>query len=823
MRSPASKERWGRWFGPLLLMSCLLPALLPLAGCSCTKDPSELTEEEKKKKLEELAKKKEKEKPNFELEEIELQPGDRDRKSGLRARWLKPGHWLAARQEMLANNFNFVGELEASVVESKTGQPIQLSNTAFRMTTTRPVALTKAQKKHLDMMLFVPPSEGKTTRVSATLHGKRFGEEVVKSPGLFTAMEPYQYHFIVLARNPDIYRNLSNLESIRATWYEQNTEIAAPHYRVIFPAMTRPVQLPQSSLCWTSTAYVLWDDFDPELLSYEQQQALVDWLHWGGQLLVSGPDSLDTLRGSFLKSYLPATSEQAAKLSAADLGELDRRWTPVPIRGSKDPLRVTVPWTALDLKPTAGSQVVPGSNDLLVERQVGRGRIVLSAVRLYSRDLTTWSGWDNFFNNCLLRRPARRFNKTDDLYYDKKYTVDWADGRLQRHDSALISNVRYFSRDAGREKHEVASWSTVNPVPNAARDALRQAAGIEVPKAQFVVWCVAAYLLVLVPLNWGLFSALGGVEWAWVAAPIVAIICSVLVVRIAQLDIGFARAQTEIAVLEAHGGYRRAHVSRYTALYTSLSSTYDLHFDSPDSVALPFPKETNFRLSFGQQPSVVTYDRGADVTLSGVQVSSNTTEMVHSEQMLDLGGPIELRKNLQGRPVVHNGSRHDLVGVGILQNMAAPGEPERLASCWIGSLPADEVTQIAFAPVANPDDPFGEISHRTTALGESPQSVGRLDGLSRGQLEPGEMRLIGRVDKMVDGLHIEPASSQIRATTIVIVHLKSASWDAPQSDANGPGKQKKQTTQDLEEQLRRDQEELRREQEKNGPPIPNAY
>ena len=60
--------------------------------------------------------------------------------------------------------------------------------------------------------------------------------------------------------------------------------------------------------------------------------------------------------------------------------------------------------------------------------------------------------------------------------------------------------------------------------PNAAREALLEAAGVEVPDTSFVVICLALYLVALVPLNWLVFNAIGRVEWAWVAAPIIAII-----------------------------------------------------------------------------------------------------------------------------------------------------------------------------------------------------------------------------------------------------------------------------------------------------------
>ncbi len=54
---------------------------------------------------------------------------------------------------------------------------------------------------------------------------------------------------------------------------------------------------------------------------------MLDWLHWGGQLILSGPDTLDTLRDSFLAPYLPATSAGARDLQAADLAELSNHWS----------------------------------------------------------------------------------------------------------------------------------------------------------------------------------------------------------------------------------------------------------------------------------------------------------------------------------------------------------------------------------------------------------------------------------------------------------------------------------------------------------------
>ena len=41
-------------------------------------------------------------------------------------------------------------------------------------------------------------------------------------------------------------------------------------------------------LTWTTISHVVWDGLPPDILSVAQQQALLDWLHWGGQLIFTG-------------------------------------------------------------------------------------------------------------------------------------------------------------------------------------------------------------------------------------------------------------------------------------------------------------------------------------------------------------------------------------------------------------------------------------------------------------------------------------------------------------------------------------------------------
>src|SRR5262249_15365402 len=127
----------------------------------------------------------------------------------------------------------------------------------------------------------------------------------------------------------------------------------------------------------------------------------------------------------------------------------------------------------------------------------------------------------------------------------------------------------------------VGGWDDFGSVSVAAREALREAAGIKISVGRVVVWGRARSFFVFAPLNWGFFRLLRRVEWAWIAAPLIAIAGAIAVVRAAQLDIGFVRASNEVAVIEVQADYRRAHVTRYTALYTSLSTGYDVRMDDP--------------------------------------------------------------------------------------------------------------------------------------------------------------------------------------------------------------------------------------------------
>ncbi len=880
-----------------------LLALSVLAGSTGCWSSSSTSSKEARKKLEELKKKK-KPKPPFERLYVMTEPHEKtltepppkeeeDEKDEEEKQaeddefgnpnpdfvrgFLKPGHWTGVLLRTTANHADFSGELLSTPLDSSQN-PIDIPNSAFRLATSRPVALAKEQPKTLETMFFAPDSSRsetarKSTQMGNQLLNRRSGTvEWNPQPEILQHMPAYQYYLYVLARNSTRYGYFKDLASVKPP-LPIPLVIADDQYfyRVLTPRPEAPLALPSRALAWTSIAYFVWDEVQPSVLSSQQQQALVDWLHWGGGLIISGPRTLDLLRGSFLEPYLPAVAAESIDLDAAALAELNEHWTLADSNGKRRRLAPSKPLGGVKLAKHPDARFLAGTGELVVERPVGRGRVVATAFRLNDRDLIDWPSKDNFVNGCLLRRPPRRF---DDVRQMAEFLGPHNVPVLNSFDPRLSSGVRFFTRDTDRGVRDAlapqgpasipspaennqdpttlaqqsramldeqwrqqseleslkgaggaAGWDDFNEAATLARDTLREAAGISVPNRRFVVWMVGLYLIIVVPLNWLVFRAAGRVEMAWLAVPVLAVGWGVVVVWMAQLDIGFARAETEVAVLELQNDYSRAHLTRYMALYSSLSTTYDVHYDDPSALAQPLALDRD--ILPGQSRSTVTLRSGADQQLTDFSVASNSTGMVHSEQMVNLNGALRWSRSLDGQPTLENTTRLHLSGVVVLRRSdASEGDAEREAeialaadaaddsestdrrdadqdeddtkkrsppppsqAAWVGELAPGAVVEVELKPLAEVADAIAEGRAASAVTAASPPagtlSLVKLTALAEDPrlLREGDVRLIGWYDHGLPGIHADPAAAQARRATLVVANLEFA--DAPpRSDAN---------------------------------------
>ena len=116
--------------------------------------------------------------------------------------------------------------------------------------------------------------------------------------------------------------------------------------------------------------------------------------------------------GARLEPYLAAASAETTTLDAAALAELNEKWS-ITHASERQSLTAAKPWSAIKFDKHPQAEFIDGTGQLVVERRVGRGRVVVTAFHLGEPELLKWRSFDSFFNGCLLgaRRAVRQHAK----------------------------------------------------------------------------------------------------------------------------------------------------------------------------------------------------------------------------------------------------------------------------------------------------------------------------------------------------------------------------------------------------------------------------
>jgi hypothetical protein len=749
---------------------------------------------------------------------------------------VKPRHWYAVRERRKANHQDYPGGMIHAELQAS-GGTASLEDTPYSLSVERDLGLARDVVKFPEYRVYIPPT---SRTLNTTLRDRQSGDEYQTENFPFSRMLPNSYLWVMITPDKAKFERWKRLDTFRAP----ATGGLKYDYQLIIPyqnASKNTISLPSNLINWSSTAIAVWDNTDPGLLDSQQQTALLDWVHWGGQLIINGPTSLDQLKGSWLdsspeKSYLPGQNWAARSLDKDDFAPFINYWSARDQAGKLAPglysLQVNKPWDGLSWTPAENAKPVPNTNELVWSRQFGRGRIVVTLFNLKQKEFTDWLGLDSFVNSALAGRSARFFSD-EGANYDLSvpYRVSFAPALDYQHEVLLPlhnSKLRYLTRDWHDEGvpsallkesnqrtsgipqgnpfprnvnpygyntleeepentvdytaiRTAGAWNDANPLADAVRTSLGEASGIKIPNAKFVGAMLAIYLGVLVVLNYGIFRIIGRVEYAWFAAPVIAVIGSLAVIKLAQLDIGFARSQTEIAIIECHQGYSRAHLTRYTGLYSSLSTTYEIKFADNSSVALPFAGSSTVTSSKRVTP-VVLKQSDNETILSGFQVMSNSSSMIHSEQLLSLKGPFSYQRDTKQQTQFVNNSEYDLQGLVLFRKFndqlqyVVIGEllsGKQHAVSWpektllkFDDLLKNEWVDYANAIVENEAD----TPKDKTKIPLEP--VLKQLGLDK-TFRAGEVRAIGFIPKQLPGITVAPSAAQSdRSMTIVVCHCQ---------------------------------------------------
>jgi len=745
-------------------------------------------------------KKKEERKPNFEIRSVRTSPSDT-------ITYFKPNHWTLFHLDMIANNSD-------ETVEVRTAYEL-VPESPHAVLFRRRVHLLKEQNKLSRLPLFLPEGrKGKSIEMALYYPG---GVLPISPPGIerqpCTLLDPDQFLIVALSADPDNYRFLNGFQCVIPGSEVDDEEPAERrrYFHVVSQFQpTRPL-VADSMLEWSTTSYVIWDDLDPGVLSKRQQEALVDWVYWGGQLIISGGSAATRLEQSFLTELLPADVVGSAEVT--DLSELSARF--LTSRNIQRPQAQVKPIQILPSKPVYLNKLQPrpqanaidprdvvGGQPLVVERSVGRGRIVMAAFSLYQPDLVL--GWkeayDTYWRERLLkidetlpntsfqlgaqptrtyiRLPARKLSQfrllSRDLGAGARRPMPIQAEKKESEQDYLGANSSLGMPSDAEEKESVAEWRDSTSLPAHARQSLLAATGIKIPPPDFVLAAAVSYLVVLVPLNW-LICRFGfrRPEFAWLMAPLIILGFSIGIIKLARVNVGFDTTSHEIDVVEVFAGYPRAQVARFTCVYSGSRQRAQFRYEDQSVLTLPMSVGDVQR---GRSIERLSLDwdmtEGVPMSLGPYEVHPRSIGMIRSEEIRSLAGPIRIQPGtVSGQWVIDNQSGWELLDCHWVNG------PRKVR---LGDLrPGDQVEYSNNLETRSSTGGDSAALHRDSAspeLGDlSPRSM--IELLEDRFLEMGlrdtepRPRLVGWSPHPFPGQQILPEPDRAIGFTVFVVHL----------------------------------------------------
>ncbi|TWU42680.1 hypothetical protein [Novipirellula artificiosorum] len=774
----------------LPLFFLLLSSLL-IAGCEgCRSDPTQEEEEKKKAPL-----------AAFTAKPTRVFPDGMVTPDGL----VKPGHWLTASQQIRSNKEDSRGELQTQVaISAGTAQAANRIDSPLQ--NVRPVVLPKGQQRRFDYRVLAPRAKTATQRMlldsTFVASGRTSTFPTSPQPREFKTLSSEEYFFVILTARPERFAKLQVADWRRPFRSDLDFESKAANYHIVIPRSGELQPLSETMLDWTSTAVLLWDDVSPDALTPGQLRALRDWVHFGGQLIVNGAIASESIANTAAADLLPIRPRGNVELDSDAGAELLSKWAVATDRSTDNQIALLKSQSgriAVEGLEAEDALPIDGTGGLILARRAGRGRVVQTRFDLMSDWMTNWQSYDSFFNAVILDRPRRQLTSKEMSLVQRYIDLDRTDThptmntkfRLASRDDVLrrqLPELVLDEREAGPRtpspRAEIAkpaesidvltrvdpfagtsSWSSDSDTISLCEDILKRESGIEIPSSQLVIRSLGFYLLALVPVNYLVFRLLGRLEYAWLATPVIALVGAIWVARAARLDIGFARSQTEIAVLETQPSYPRAHLSRVVAIYNSLSSQYDFGFKTVDAAADALRPS---RDSTSSRPMVFRTDFDEGPHLAGVAVDSNDTEMIHVEQILDLGGGIYQRDDQ-----LFNDTDYELLDAMV----SAKDDAGQVRVAVLGSVLPNSKAKLRFRSA-------DQVSVPNNLPLQSRRLMSRL--LNSAAIPEASARMVARIDASMPTMSVVPQANQATAQTVVLAHLSHPPFRKRQADVNLP-------------------------------------
>lgn len=292
-----------------------------------------------------------------------------------------------------------------------------------------------------------------------------------------------------------------------------------------------------------------------ERLSDASVKALQSYVLTGGTLLFIGGASAAPLSDPRWASALPATGFQTKTVTNSDFLN--------GIAGRRNGEAVTV----ASGKPIPSAVVKTSSGvAMIAERGFGIGKVMVMAFNPFEEPMVRWPGRKRLFTSNLRGVDYQR--ATQYLSVFEQATSSY---------------------DSGYSGYPASGYSAAPPAPTSSGYPIYQDAqdpfNIQLPAPSKVFWTLAAFFLVVVPINFGVLRAFKKGEWAWVTSPIICLAFSGIFLSQAS-DLYSASLSTATkGILIAQQGASEAIFVGSTKMFFPNGGSYDLKMENVDQLA----------------------------------------------------------------------------------------------------------------------------------------------------------------------------------------------------------------------------------------------
>jgi hypothetical protein len=282
--------------------------------------------------------------------------------------------------------------------------------------------------------------------------------------------------------------------------------------------------LPERVEGWDTLDVLVVLGVDTGTLSQGQRQALTEWLMRGGRLLAVGGPKWQAMSAG-LDELLPVQVGSTKKIQ--DLSALTEYARSENILEGETTLSVG------SVRAGASVLVEQDGIPLIVERQIGFGRVIYLAADPTIQPLSEWNGLETLYKLLLGPRPAP------------------------------------------------PRWSRVNVWDiYEAGQALSILSEVEVPSVLYLLCWLGGYIALIGPINYLILKRIKRNQLAWISVPILAVAFTVIAYVTGGIFRGSGPVLNRLAVVQAWDGQEQAQVQALVGLYSPNRATYTLQTEN---------------------------------------------------------------------------------------------------------------------------------------------------------------------------------------------------------------------------------------------------